>query len=127
MTSRLRSSIWSTRPGMYGSPAWEGPTPGGRSTLGEPAQLRQRVERAAGRAAPAPHLDVQVIAPAGAGAADRADALSRAHVRPDPQRRRVDHVQVDVGAARVAVPDRHVVAAAAVVALLDDRSLAQAH
>jgi hypothetical protein len=67
---------------------------------------------------------MEMVAPARAGAADRSDPLAHLHRVARLERGRAEHVQVHEGVLRLGAPDRDVVAAAAVVALLDDAAVA---
>src|SRR5688572_17944200 len=78
ITRRLRSSIWSTA--------------GRLPPRGEALQYRSRVERLPGGPTPGTDLEVQMIAPARAGAADRSDALAHLHVVAGLEARRPLHV-----------------------------------
>ena len=118
ITRRLRSSIWSTAAQA---------TPGARD--GRRAAAAAAAGRAALPVVPLPrrtsrwrwspqHEPVQPTAP------------TRSPVRTlsaDPNARRAQHVQVHERAARLAAPDRDVVAAPAVVAGLDDPAVAHRH
>src|SRR5215210_6420200 len=95
-----------------------------RPAGGEPPQRRKRIERPSRRALAAAHLEVEMVAPAGARAPHRADPLRRPNALADPYAGGVQHVQVDERAAHLATPDRDVVPAAAVVAGLHDATVA---
>src|SRR3954447_9896758 len=91
MTSRLRSSIWSTAGRL---PARAAP---GSETLEHP----ERVVRLPGRAAAVAHLEMQVIAPAGPGAPHTAHSLTHPHRVALPEPGWAQHVQVHEGLPRL--------------------------
>src|SRR5215210_2734165 len=98
-----------------------------RAAGGEPPQQRQRIERPARCALAPAHLQVEMVAPAGAGAPHRAHALTALHALANPHAGRMKHVQIDERAPHLAVPDRDVVAAPAVVARLHHATPAHRH
>src|SRR5688500_15439746 len=110
MTRRLRSSIWSTARRL--------------PPCGEALQYRQGVARLARGSAPGTDLEMEMIAPARTGAADRSYPLAHLHAVAGLEWRRAKHVEVHERVARLHAPDRDVVAAAAVVALLDNPAVA---
>src|SRR6185503_10795490 len=117
MTSRLRSSIWSTA----------GRLPACAAPGGETLEHGERVVRCPGRPAAVADLEVKVVAPARPGAAHTSHVLTHAHLVTGLKRSRAKHVEVHEGVPHLGAPDGDVVAAPAVVAGLHDPAVADRH